>query len=153
VRRVWLGSLEITELIRRKLVAGVSSEAAARFSLAAEQRGTAVTSISSPCGGAERGKGFWFNVNVELIVYGATEPDAKVTIGGRPITLRPDGSFSFRFALPDGAHELPVVAVSTDQTDARAAQLKFNRQTQYLGEVGVHPQDERLRTPHPVNAA
>jgi hypothetical protein len=153
VRRLWMGSLEITELIRRKLAAEISSAAAAQFSLAAEQRGGEVTSISSAFGGAEREKGFWFNINAELIVYGATEPDAKVTIGGRPIALRPDGSFSFRFALPDGDYELTVVAVSTDQTDGRAAELKFNRQTQYRGEVGVHPQDGRLKTPHPVNTA
>ena len=34
---------------------------------------------------------------------GATEPDAAVTIGGRKIQLRKDGTFSFRFALPDEA--------------------------------------------------
>src|SRR5688572_31722682 len=33
---------------------------------------------------------------------------ATVTIGGRPIRLRPDGSFSYRFSLPDGEYELPI---------------------------------------------
>ncbi len=59
-------------------------------------------------------KGFWFNVNAELIIYGATEPNAKVTLGGHEIKLRSDGTFSFRFALPDGKYDLPAVAVSAD---------------------------------------
>jgi hypothetical protein len=94
-------------------------------------------------------KSFWFNVNAELIVYGATEPGAKVTLGGHEIKLRPDGTFSYRFALPDGQYDLPAVAVSADGTDGRAADLKFSRETQYLGEVGAHPQDPSLKAPLP----
>lgn len=152
VRRVWMGSLEITELIRRQLFQEISSAAAAQFGLPTSPAG-AVTSISSPFGGEARRKGFWFNVNAELILYGATEPDAQVTIGGRTIKLRPDGTFSFRFALPDGAYELPAVAVSADETDGRAAELKFSRSTKYRGEVGAHPQDPRLKAPLAANVA
>lgn len=112
---------------------------------------TAPGGVSSPFGGVQPQKSFWFNVNAELIVYGATEPNATVTIGGRPIPLRPDGSFTYRFALPDGQYELPVVAVSADQTDGRAAELKFSRATELRGEVGTHPQDPELKTPAPEN--
>ena len=142
VRRVWMGSLEITELIRRKLTHEISS-------LGVSSLG--VSSLSSPFGGMERAKGFWFNVNAELIIYGATEPNAKVTLGGHEIKLRPDGTFSFRFALPDGKYDLPAVAVSADGDDARAADLKFTRETEYLGDVGAHPQDPSLKTPLPEN--
>jgi hypothetical protein len=142
VRRVWMGSLEITELIRRKLAHEISSLGVSSFG---------VSSLSSPFGGMEKAKGFWFNVNAELIIYGATEPNAKVTLGGHEIKLRSDGSFSFRFALPDGKYDLPAVAVSADGTDARAADLKFSRETQYLGDVGAHPQDPALKTPLPEN--
>lgn len=145
VRRVWLGSMEITELIRRQLGHELSSIAFSPF-------GGGVSSFASPFGGsAPKEKGFWFNVNAELIIYGATEPDATVTIGGRPIKLRADGSFSYRFALPDGQFELPIVAVSADQTDARAAELYFTRDTEYRGEVGTHPQDPQLKLPHVGN--
>lgn len=106
---------------------------------------------SSPFGGVQPQKSFWFNVNAELVVYGATEPNATVTIGGRPIPLRPDGSFTYRFALPDGQYELPVVAVSANQTDGRAAKLKFSRATEQRGEVGTHPQDPELKPPAPEN--
>ena len=146
VRRVWMGSLEITELIRRQLQQELSSAAAAQFSLPSAWSG-AVSSISSPYGAKERRKGFWFNVNAELIIYGATEPDAEVTIGGRVIKLRPDGTFSYRFALPDGQYNLPAVATSADGTDSRTAALKFSRTTRYQGEVGAHPQDARLKPP------
>jgi hypothetical protein len=141
-RRVWMGSLEITELIRRRLAHEVSS-------LGVSSLGG--SSLSSPFGGMEQSKGFWFNVNAELIIYGATEPTAKVTLGGHEIKLRPDGSFSYRFALPDGKYDLAAVAVSADGTDARAANLKFSRETEYLGDVGAHPQDPSLKPPLPEN--
>ena len=140
VRRVWMGSLEITELIRRRLAHEISSPGVSSLS-----------SLSSPFGGAGQPRGFWFNVNAELIIYGATEPAAKVTLGGHEIKLRSDGSFSYRFALPDGKYDLPAVAVSADGADARAANLKFSRETEYLGDVGAHPQDPALKPPLPEN--
>jgi len=154
VRRVWIGSLEITELVRRQLVKDLSSSAAAQFSLPSSPLG-GVSSLSSPFGGAraDRSKSFWFNVNAELIIYGATEPDAEVTIGGRVIKLRADGTFSYRFSLPDGNYNLPVVAVSADRTDGRAAELEFSRATAYSGEVGTHPQDPKLKAPLVENVA
>jgi hypothetical protein len=156
VRRVWMGSLEITELIRRQFVNELASMTAAEIGAPAPGAPTspieAITGISSPTtkpGHLE--KGFWFNVNAELIVYGATEPDATVSIGGRKIKLRPDGSFSYRFALPDGNYEMPVVAISADQTDGRAAEMKFSRGTEYRGDVGAHPQDPSLQQMSPEN--
>ncbi|MGV3757532.1 MAG: DUF4912 domain-containing protein [Verrucomicrobiota bacterium] len=149
VRRIWIGSLEITELIRRKLSNELSSAAAAEFSKA--QKGAVnvggLGSVSSPFGGSVENKGFWFNVNAELIIYGATEATAEVTIGGKVIKLRPDGSFSYRFALPDGNYDLPAVAVSADRSEARSADLKFSRSTSYYGDVGTHPQDPSLQPP------
>lgn len=149
VRRVWMGSLEITELIRRQLQQEISSMGASQFAVPASMLGaiSSFSSVSSPFGARERRKGFWFNVNAELIIYGATEPDAEVTIGGRVIKLRPDGTFSYRFVLPDGQYELPAVAVSADKTDGRAAELKFGRSTEYRGEVGMHPQDPQMKPP------
>src|ERR1039457_6918978 len=90
-------------------------------------------------------------IRSELIIYGATEPNAKVTLGGHEIKLRSDGTFSFRFALPDGKYDLPAVAVSADGTDGRAAELKFSRTTEYLGDVGATPQDPALKPPLPDN--
>lgn len=151
-RRVWMGSLEITELIRRRLAhAGDTTSPVQAFGISSPGLSSSPT---SPFGGApkaEAEKNFWFNVNAELIIYGATEPNAKVTLGGHEIKLRSDGTFSFRFALPDGKYDLPAVAVSADGTDGRAAELKFSRSTEYLGDVGAHPQDPSLKPPLPDN--
>jgi len=75
-----------------------------------------ITSVASPVK-IPKVRKFWLNVNTELIVYGATEPDAKVTVQGREIRLRPDGTFSLRFALPDGKQVIPVQGTSSDGID------------------------------------
>ena len=109
---------------------------------------------TSPAGGGPTSpRGFWFNVNAELIIYGATEPDAKVSIGGQNISLRPDGTFSYRFALPDGEYELPLTAVSGDDAEARHADLRFRRHTEVVGDVGQHPQDPALKPPTPESVS
>jgi hypothetical protein len=162
LRRTQQGSIEIEELLRRRIgLPGAGApgvEAPSSIDLLkitpeqllnlAQPGGPSSAEIApSPPGR----KGFWFRVNAELIIYGSTEPNAHVSIGGRPIRLREDGSFSFRFALPDGAYELPVLALSQDGSDGRAAEMRFSRHTQYLGEVGAHPQEAALKTPSPKN--
>ena len=80
----------------------------------------AVSSLSSPFGKRiQREKTFWLKVWTELIVYGATEPDASVTVQGRPIQLRPDGTFTLRYELPDGEQVIPVQATNSDGDDTR----------------------------------
>ena len=96
------GSIELKELIEKALAAEIGSGAPGSFG------------ITSPGLEKARGRGFWFRVGTELIVYGSTEPDAKVTVQGRPVALRPDGTFSLRFALPDGVQEVPAAAESAD---------------------------------------
>ena len=62
---------------------------------------------------------FWLKVHTELIVYGATVPGAKVSVQGKPINLSKDGTFSLRFALPDGQQVIPVKGVSVDGLEER----------------------------------
>ena len=78
---------------------------------------------------AGRPRGFWFQVNTELILYGSTEPNARVNIQGRKIALRPDGTFTLRFQLPDGVQEIPCVATSADGTSERTITPVVRRQT------------------------
>lgn len=65
----------------------------------------------------EKKRSFWAELHTELIVYGATEPDAIATVGGVPIKLTPNGTFSIRFYLKDGEHPIPFVATSADEID------------------------------------
>ena len=78
----------------------------------------ALFSVSSPVR-KQRPKSFWLVVNTELIVYGQTESDAKLTVAGKPVKLRPDGSFSLRLLLPDGKQIIPVTATSSDGEQVR----------------------------------
>jgi hypothetical protein len=80
-------------------------------------------------GVAQRPRKFWLVADAELIVYGATEPDATVTIGGRPIKLNEDGTFRFQMYFPDGLIDYPIMAVAVDGEQTRSIHLKFNRQT------------------------
>jgi hypothetical protein len=84
------------------------------------------------------------------VIYGATEPDAAVTIGGRRVRLRPDGTFSYRFSLPDGSYELPLAARSA-QGDERRAELSFYRGTRYGGEVQALVRNFELKPPAAEN--
>ncbi len=93
---------------------------------------------------------FWFNINAELIVYGATEPDATVTVDGQRIALRPDGSFTLRFALPDGEYGLEAVATAAGGAEQRLARLRFARRTHYRGEVGQTAAEPGLQPPAPL---
>jgi hypothetical protein len=88
----------------------------------------ALSSISSPIRKRQE-KGFWLVVNTELILYGATEPNAKVTVQGRAVSLRPDGTFTLRFALPDGKQVMPVKAVSFDASEERTITPIVTRET------------------------
>ena len=78
-----------------------------------------------------RPRQFWLVADAELIVYGATEPDATVTIGGKPIKLNPDGTFRFQMSFQDGLIDYPIFAVAADGEQNRAIHMKFNRETPY----------------------
>lgn len=78
-----------------------------------------VSSLASPVKNMPVEKNFWLTVNTELIVYGATEPDAKVYVQDKQINLRHDGTFTMRFALPEGKQVIPVKAVSSDSKEER----------------------------------
>ena len=78
---------------------------------------------------AVRPRKFWLVADAELIVYGATEPDATVTIGGREIQLEPDGTFRFQMSFQDGLIDYPIVAVASDGEQTRSIHMKFNRET------------------------
>jgi len=76
-----------------------------------------------------RPRQFWLIADAELIVYGATEPDATVTIGDRPIKLSPDGTFRFQMSFQDGLIDYPIKAVAADGEQTRSIHMKFTRET------------------------
>ena len=119
--KIGAGSLELSQLMEERLLQAISSPGA---------WSGAVSSWGVSGAVPERQKrGFWFILDTELIVYGATEPNAKVTLQGRPINLRPDGTFTVRFALPDGEQVIPVTATSPDAIETRTITPIVNRAT------------------------
>lgn len=85
-------------------------------------------------------RAFFLHVNAEVIFYGGTHPDARVTIAGKHVPLNADGTFRFHYLLPDGEFEIPITAVSTDGVETRSAILNFSRNTSRFGEVGASSQ-------------
>jgi hypothetical protein len=150
---VGLGSEEIDRLLRKALQEKLHSEAASGLSAGlGALLGPITSSLSSPFGaswsaqpfGLQRERGFFMHLNAEVIFYGGTEPDAKLTVNGDPVHLHADGSFRFHFALPDGDFEIPVVARSADGLEERSATLSFRRQTRRIGGVGATVQPAHL---------
>ena len=79
------------------------------------------------------GRDFHFELDAELIVYGTTEPNAKVTLQGEPVQLRSDGTFTVRFALPDSRQIIPAVAASPDGVEERTIVLAVERNARRAG--------------------
>jgi hypothetical protein len=90
---------------------------------------------------------FFMHVNAEVIFYGGTHPQAKVTIDGRPVQLQPDGTFRYHFIFPDNQFEIPIVAVSPDGVETRSAILTLQRGTTRSGDVGATSQPSHLTVP------
>lgn len=84
---------------------------------------------------------FWFQIDAELIVYGATDPNARVTLQGQPVSLRADGTFTMRFKLPDARQIIPAVATAPDGSEERTIVLAIERNTKHL-EPLVHGDDD-----------
>jgi hypothetical protein len=116
--------------------AAVSSWGSAAVTSWSESAVTSWSSASEWVSSFTAPRSFFMHVNAEVIFYGGTDPRAKVTIDGNPITLNPDGTFRYHFIFPDGVYEIPIVAVSPDGVESRSAILRFERGTKKTGQVG-----------------
>ncbi|MBN2184759.1 MAG: DUF4912 domain-containing protein [Candidatus Krumholzibacteriota bacterium] len=112
------GSAELRALIEHRLIEEMGSEAVSSFSSAELQKFI-------------KQRGFRLSVATELILYGATEPDARVTIQGKEIKTRPDGTFSMRFALPDCEIDIPVTAESSDGIEERTIETTVKKKSKH----------------------
>ena len=109
-------SAELRQLVERRLLEQMGSETVSSFGSGA---------LRAP----EKERGFRLWVEAELIIYGATEPDARLTVQGKEMKLRGDGSFSMRLALPDGKIEIPVTAVSADHVEERTIETIVDKKS------------------------
>jgi uncharacterized protein len=91
-----------------------------------------VTQFAGVEGLLPKKRGFSFEVDAELIVFGCTEPQAHVTLQGEPVKLRPDGTFTVRFSLPNSRQVIPAVACSRDGFEQRTVVLAVERNTKVM---------------------
>jgi hypothetical protein len=80
-------------------------------------------------GGVARPRSFWLVADAELIVYGATDPSATLTIGDQVVPLKSDGTFRMHVPFKDGQQLYPIFAVAADGDQKRSISLEFTRET------------------------
>ncbi|MEO1003083.1 MAG: DUF4912 domain-containing protein [Cyanobacteria bacterium J06638_7] len=78
---------------------------------------------------APRQRSFWLVADAELIVYGATDPSARLSIGGEEVPLSADGTFRVQVPFRDGKQLYPIEAVAADGVQKRNITLEFSRTT------------------------
>jgi len=86
-------------------------------------------------------RGFWCRVNADVIIYGATDPKARVRIQGQPVAVRKDGTFSLRVTLPEGTQTMTIEATSSDgrQTQSMTPIVSLTAAGSLGAEPGIHP--------------
>ena len=79
--------------------------------------------------GIAKNRSFWLVADAELIVYGATEPSAKLTIGGEDVPLAADGTFRIQVPFRDGTQKYDIKAIDLSDEQEKSISMKFDRTT------------------------
>jgi len=110
---------DLREMFEERLRRPMGSPAATRFGVGAERV-------------LGRQRQFKFEVEAEMVIYGAAKPGSYVTLSGEPVKLREDGTFSVRMAMPDRRQVIPVVAASNDGVEQHTTVLAVERNTKKM---------------------
>ncbi len=79
--------------------------------------------------GIVKNRSFWLVADSELIVYGATDPSAKLTIGEEEVPLAADGTFRLQVPFRDGSQKYEIKAVDASGKQEKNITMKFDRLT------------------------
>ena len=79
--------------------------------------------------GIVKNKSFWLVADAELIVYGATDPSAKLTIGEEEVPLAADGTFRLQVPFRDGTQKYEIKATNASGDQEKSITMKFDRVT------------------------
>ncbi len=112
-------SRELQELLEERLSRPLGTPMSTRFGSGAGDIG-------------QRSGEMPFAVDAEIIVYGAADRNAHVTLKGEPVQLRADGTFAVRLSLPDRRQVVPIVASSGDGVEQRTIILAVERNTKVM---------------------
>ena len=81
--------------------------------------------------GVVKDRSFWLVADAELIVYGATDPDATLTIGGEKVPLASDGTFRLQVPFRDGTQNYDIQALDSSGQQERKILMNFERKTPF----------------------
>lgn len=70
-------------------------------------------------------------VDAELVLFGATESNVRVTVRGEPVRVEADGTFMVRLKMPDRRQVLPIIATA-DGLRQRTIIVAVERNTKIL---------------------
>ncbi|MEB3307169.1 MAG: DUF4912 domain-containing protein [Cyanobacteriota bacterium] len=121
-RRIGHGSEAFHELEGSGLIRSEHSDSGAGFWASGRHE-------SGIGGVAARQRSFWLVADAELIVYGATDPSARLMIGGEEVPLSADGTFRIQVPFRDGDQLYPIEAISADGEQTRHITMEFRRST------------------------
>ena len=76
-----------------------------------------------------RSRSFWLVADAELVVYGATDPQARLSIGGEEVPLSAEGTFRIQVPFRDGQQLYPIEAFAADGEQKRNITIQFERST------------------------
>ena len=79
--------------------------------------------------GIAKNRSFWLVADAELIVYGATDPSAKLTIGEEEVPLAADGTFRLQVPFRDGSQKYEIKAFTDSDDQEKRITMKFDRST------------------------
>ena len=71
---------------------------------------------------------FWFEADAELIIHGATEPGATVTIGGNQIKVKPNGTFHLRIPFTEEIMEYLMMSSAANSNKSKTISMKFTQE-------------------------
>jgi len=131
-RRLGRGSEAFHEL-NQGSGAGLNASGAGLWASGRSESGSGVV--------APRQRSFWLVADAELIVYGATDPSAKLSIGGEDVPLSSDGTFRIQVPFRDGQQVYAIEAVAADGEQKRNITLDFERTTP---EDNSNPSDQAV---------
>ncbi len=110
---------DLQEMLEQRLHRNLGAPALARLGAGAD-------------GPFARKNDFFFEMDIELVLFGSTVPDGYLTLNGEPVTLREDGTFVLRLPFPDRRQVLPAVACSRDGSQQRTIVVAVERNTKIM---------------------
>ena len=93
-------------------------------------------------GSLKRHRDFHFELDVELVVYGATQPYSKLVIANEATPVRSDGTFAARLPMPNTRQVITATARGRDGIEEQTIVIAVERNTKIMELVSNTEADE-----------